>query len=109
MKPNFNDMLAKIWNPISADHSGGYLMYIWSKQDVDNTVTIVCTGSTIRTYYTTTVLVNYRTWENFRGVKVWRISASKAFGVEKFGESALSQSKNPTLELVSSVSVSSAC
>ena len=62
MKPKFNDMLTKIWNPISADHSGGYLMYIWLKQDVDNTLTIVCTGSTIRTqlqYYTTTVLVNY--------------------------------------------------
>ena len=59
MKPNSYDMLAKIWNPISADHSGGYLMYVWSKQDVDNTLTIVCTGSTIRTYYTTTVLVNY--------------------------------------------------
>ena len=42
-------MLMKIWNPISADHSGGFLMYIWSKQDVDNTLTIVCTGSTIRT------------------------------------------------------------
>ena len=42
-------MFMKIWNPISADHSGSYLMYIWSKQDVDNTLTIVRTGSTIRT------------------------------------------------------------
>ena len=42
-------MFMKIWNPISAHHSGGYLMYVWSKQDVDNTLTIVCTGSTIRT------------------------------------------------------------
>ena len=42
-------MFMKIWNPTSADHSGSYLMYVWSKQDVDNTLTIVCTGSTIRT------------------------------------------------------------
>ena len=51
----------------------------------------------------------YRTWENFGGGKFWRINASKAFGVEKFGESALSRSKNPTREPVSSVSVSSVC
>ena len=32
----------------------------------------------------------YHTWENFGGGKFWQISASKAFGMEKFGESALS-------------------
>ena len=69
MKPNFNDMLAKIWNPISADHS---LMYIWSKQDVDNTLTIICTGSTIRTYYTTTVLVNYVKTKEIEKTKILR-------------------------------------
>ena len=72
MKPNFNDMLAKIWNPISAYLSGGYLMYVWSKQDVDNTFTIVCTGSTIRTYYTTTVLVNYVKTKEIEKTKILR-------------------------------------
>ena len=52
---------------------------------------------------------NYCTWQNFGGGKFWRINTSKAFGVEKFGESALSQSKNPAHEPVSSVSVSSTC
>ena len=51
----------------------------------------------------------YRAWENFGGGKFWRINASKAFGEEKFGESASSQSKNPTCEPVSNVSVSSTC
>ena len=48
-------------------------------------------------------------WENFGVGKLWQIKASKAFGMEKFGESALSRSKNPTREPVSSVSISSTC
>ena len=50
-------------------------MYIWSKQDVDNTLTIVCTGSTIRTqlqYYTTTVLVNYVETKEIEKTKILR-------------------------------------
>ena len=65
-------MFMKIWNPTSADHSGSYLMYVWSKQDVDNTLTIVYTGSTIRTYYTTTVLVNYAKTKEIEKTKILR-------------------------------------
>ena len=79
-----------------------------SRQLISSTHYQVCDHVHIEINYIITEHIAVNNYIPYVG-KFWRINASKTFGVENFGESALSRSKNPTREPVSSVSVSSAC
>ena len=79
-----------------------------SRQLISNTHYQVCDHVHIEINYIITEHIAVNNYIPYMG-KFWQINASKAFGVENFGESALSQSKNPTRKPVGSVSISSVC